>query len=137
MTLNERARERLGEEKDKKHVTIADLAAWCRWTGSKVHQKLLGRSAMTLDEFDTLCHALDIRPTEVLRDRGLEFCAEMTPTEMRELEQLRRLPRHAREMIQMYLRIEAREIEKRGLTDKSTKAKRNRITFDDAVFRDE
>ena len=40
---------------------------------------------------------MGISLTELVRDHGLEFCAEMTPTELRALENLRRLPQADRD----------------------------------------
>ena len=97
--LNERARERIRVEKAARKLSERELADLLQWSQSKVAQKLSGRTPMTLDELDALCFAVGIAPSEAVRDHGLEFCSEMTPTELRTLQQLRRLPSITRDAI--------------------------------------
>lgn len=99
MGLNERARQRLKAEKARRHLSERDIGDLLQWSQSKVAQKLSGRTPITLDELESLCFALSIAPTEAVRDHGLEFCAEMTPSEMRLLEQIRKLDDRTREGI--------------------------------------
>jgi transcriptional regulator with XRE-family HTH domain len=106
-TLNERVRDRLKERKAEKKVSERDLARWMNWSQPKVAQKLGGRTEITLNELESLCFALDLAPTEAVRDRGLEFCAEMTPTELRILEQLRALDPPTRAAIFHLLNIKS------------------------------
>jgi len=89
--LNTRARERLRDEKAKRKLSENDIAGMLQWTQSRVAQKLSGRTDITLNELEALCFALSLSPTEAVRDRGLEFVAEMTPTELRTLERLRQM----------------------------------------------
>ena len=89
--LNTRARLRLRDEKAKLGFSEQDIAGMIRWTQSRVAQKLSGRTDITLNELEALGFALSISPTEIVRDRGLEFVAEMTPTELRALEHLRKM----------------------------------------------
>lgn len=118
--LNERVRQRLREEAGKRKLSHRTLAAFLNWGQPKVTQKLTGRTPMTLNEFAALCFAVGLQPTEAVRDRGLEFSAEMTPTELRVLELFRQLPKAASEGLLTFLQISpARsEIESRGLTKK-------------------
>jgi hypothetical protein len=44
---------------------------------------------MTVEDLGALCFALDLHPSEAVRDQGLEFLAEMTPTELRVLMAIR------------------------------------------------
>lgn len=97
VSLNERARERLKAEKARRHITEQDLAGMLHWSQSKVAQKFNGRTPITLDELEGLCFCLSLSPAEVVRDRGLEFCAEMTPSELRFLEKVRQLPQRGRD----------------------------------------
>lgn len=92
--LSDRVRLRLREEMDRRGLSQQDVADLLKWTQSKVAQKLTGRTPMTLDELDALCFAVSLRPTEVVRDRGYEFCADLTPTEMRILERVRERGQH-------------------------------------------
>lgn len=95
--LNDRVRQRLKDEKARRHLSERELAQLLSWSQSKVAQKFAGRTPITLDELDALCFALSLAPTEAVRDHGLEFCAEMTPTELRFLERLRQLPPEVRD----------------------------------------
>lgn len=117
MTLNDRVRERFKDEKARKHLSERDLAGMLNWSQSKVAQKLSGRTPMTLDEFDALCFALSLSPTEAVRDRGLEFCADMTPTELRILEVYRAMPKDTRENFEQFFLYQTRiRVESRGIT---------------------
>ena len=90
-SLNDRVRDRLRQEKATNKISEREIAELIQWTQSKVAQKLSGRTPITLDEMEALCFALSIPPTEAVRDPGLEFCADMTPTELRVLERIRHL----------------------------------------------
>ncbi len=81
-----RVRRRVREELDRLGVVQRDIAGQLKWSQAKVAQKLGGRTPWTLEEFEALCFIAGISPTEAVRDRGVEFCAEMTPTELRFLE---------------------------------------------------
>jgi transcriptional regulator with XRE-family HTH domain len=128
MPLNDRVRERLREEKARVDVSNRDLAGFTGWSQAKVWQKLLGETELTLDELETLCFALGLTPTEAVRDRGLEFCAEMTPTELRILEILRRLPRPAFDGLMQFLHVQPRDLEKRGATPRKSRAPKARTS---------
>lgn len=90
--LPERARLRLREEITRRHVSQRDLASLLNWSQSRVGKILNGRVEMSMGDLEALCFAVDLAPTEVVRDHGLEFCAELTPTELRVLERMRQLP---------------------------------------------
>jgi transcriptional regulator with XRE-family HTH domain len=68
----------------------ADLAGLIGWTQSKVSKVLNGETVLTVDDLEALCFGVSLRISEAVRDHGLEFCAEMTPQELRVLEELRR-----------------------------------------------
>lgn len=116
VTLGERVRLLLREEKARKKLSEREMADLIQWTQSRVAQKLSGRTPITLDELESLCFALGLSPTEAVRDRGLEFCAEMTPSELRLLERLRQLPRPALDGIMAILQIAPASVERRGVT---------------------
>lgn len=90
-TLPDRARRRVREELDRRGVTQPDIAGQLRWSQSKVAQKLTGRTPWTLQELEGLCFVAGLSPIEAIRDQGLEFCTDMTPTEFRLFERLRQL----------------------------------------------
>ena len=74
-----------------------------------------------------LCFALNLRVTEVVRDHGLEFCAELTPTELRTLDQIRQLPPKEYEAIKLFLeRLTKTRIEERRARPRSNKPRRPR-----------
>lgn len=114
--LNERARQRIREEAAKRRLSHRTMAGFLSWGFNKVTQKMTGRTPMTLNEFDALCFAVGLQPTEAVRDRGLEFCAEMTPTELRLIEHYRQLPKHAAEGLLHFLQVTPGSIETRGVT---------------------
>lgn len=117
VALNERVRLFLREEKVRRALSERDIAGMLNWSHSKLASKMNGRTDITLDELDALCFALGVQPTEAVRDRGLEFCAEMTPTELRLLEQIRRLPKPTYDVLLHFLRSQqSAEVEKRGAT---------------------
>jgi transcriptional regulator with XRE-family HTH domain len=90
--LSEQVRLRLREEMDRLDLSQRDVANLLKWSQSKVAHQLTGRVEMSVDDLAELCFALNLNPTEAVRDRGMEFCAEMTPTELRILERIRQLP---------------------------------------------
>lgn len=90
-SLNDRARERLRTEKDRRKLSERDIADLLKWNQSRVSQKLTGRTPITIDELGALCFALDLSPLEAIRDPGLEFAADMTPTELKIHEKIKTL----------------------------------------------
>ena len=90
--LTEQVIERLREEIARKGFSQRDLAELLQWSQSRVAKFLSGRMALTLDALEAFCIILQLRPTEAVRDRGLEFCAEMTPGELRVFQILRSDP---------------------------------------------
>lgn len=105
MNLPDRVRQRLRDELTREKVSQQELADMIKWTQSRVAQKLTGRTPITLEELDALCFGLSLSPVEAVRDHGLEFCAELTPTELRMLEQIRRLPRPVIDAVLTLLRV--------------------------------
>lgn len=92
MTTSERALLRIREEMTERHLSQRDLAEALKCSQSRVAKILHGGVNLRLDDLQTLANAVGVSLTEVLRDRGLEFYAEMTPTELRVLEKVRRRP---------------------------------------------
>jgi len=88
--LSQRVRLRLRDELRVRKMSQQDLADLIGWTQSKVAQKINGRTDITLDDLEALCFGLSLMPSEAVRDHGLEFCAELTPLELRVLERWRR-----------------------------------------------
>jgi transcriptional regulator with XRE-family HTH domain len=73
----------------RRKLNQADLAGQIGWTQSKVSKVLNGDVTLTLEDLEALCFGVGLRLTEAVRDHGMEFCAEMTPTELRIVEGLR------------------------------------------------
>lgn len=97
--------ERIEQERVRKKISQQDVADLLGWTQSKVAQKLNQRSPTTLQELEALCFAVGLSKVEAVRDRGLEFVAEMTPTEMRILERLRQMPPPVVDAVMTLLRV--------------------------------
>src|SRR5581483_10025706 len=91
MTLNDRARHRLEVERTRRNLSQRDLGQLLNWSQARVAQKFSGRTPLTLNELESLCDALDMPVLAAVRDAGLDFCAEMTPVELRALKTFRKL----------------------------------------------
>lgn len=96
---------RIREAQQKQGLSQQDIADLIGWTQSRVAQKLTRRSPTTLEELEALCFAVGLSKVEAVRDHGLEFAAEMTPSELRILERLRQLPGWGRDAILALLRL--------------------------------
>lgn len=95
-TLADRARRRIRDEMMRKHLSQRDLSdllggAEAGWSQSRIAKFLSGRVELTVKAVEALAFAVGLAPTEVVRDHGLEFCAEMMPYELRLLEHFRQL----------------------------------------------
>ena len=103
--LSEQVRLRLREEMAVKEMSQRDVAGILTWSQSRVAHLLNGRVEMSIDDLAEFAQALGISPTEIVRDRGMEFVAEMTPSEMRFLERLRQLTQVQRDGLMVLLHI--------------------------------
>jgi transcriptional regulator with XRE-family HTH domain len=112
--LSEQVRLRLREEMEKQKVSQRDLASLVGWSQSRVAHLLTGRVEMSIDDLAEMAFALSLSVLEAVRDRGLEFCAEMTPTEMRALDALRAIGQSRRDAILTLLDINLKEHERRA-----------------------
>jgi len=92
MTLAERAVLRIREEMTERKISQRDLAERLRCSQGRVAKLLNGGVRLRLNDVGVLADAVGITVVEALRDRGLEFYAELTPSEVRILERLRRRP---------------------------------------------
>lgn len=119
-SLNDRVRDTLRAEKARRRLSERDIANLIQWSQSRVAQKLSGRTPITLNELEGLCFALGISATEAVRDRGLEFVAEMTPTELRLLERIRQLTPDQRAAILQILGVIQNDA-RRALPQKTVK----------------
>lgn len=96
--VSDRVRARLKEELihlDISQRALADALSKQTdeyWTQSKVGKVLNGHVELKIDDVDAISKVARIYLTEAVRDRGLEFYAEMSPTELRILERMRQRP---------------------------------------------
>jgi predicted transcriptional regulator len=84
--LADRLRHRLREAMRYRGVSQRDLAALLGWSQSKVGKVLTGSTKLNVEDWGEACEALRLPLVEAVRDPGLEFCATMTPTELRVLQ---------------------------------------------------
>lgn len=92
MTLAERALLRIREEMTERHIVQRDLAKDLKCSQGRVAKLLNGGVNLRVNDLKILADAVGITPVECLRDRGLEFYAELTPSEVRFLERCKRRP---------------------------------------------
>lgn len=102
---SERARLRIREEMARKHLSQRDLAGILDWSQSRISKNLNARIELGLDDLAAMCFGVGLSLTEAVRDHGLEFCAEMTPTELRVLERFRQLPPPIMEAVMTLLQV--------------------------------
>jgi transcriptional regulator with XRE-family HTH domain len=104
-TISDRIRVRLEEEMRKRNLSQTDVAGFLKWTQPRVSKILHGKVELGVEELAALCFAIGVPPTEMIRDRGMEFCAEMTPTELRVLEMFRSADQSERDLILRFLAV--------------------------------
>lgn len=103
----ERVRLRIREEMTALGVSQRELAERLKevtgvvWSQSGVGKVLTGRVELTVADVDAMVRALGMSLTEAMRDRGLEFVAEMTPTELRLLSIYRQKTQAFKDAIQI------------------------------------
>lgn len=92
MTASARALLRIREEMQERHVSQRDLADLMKCSQGRIAKILGGGVNLRLDDLEVLALAVGVSLVEAVRDRGMEFHAEMTPTELRLLERIRQRP---------------------------------------------
>lgn len=109
-TLNDRVRARLKEEIKRKHLSQRKVAHILNdpELQPQISRLLSGKQVIRLADLERLCFAVGIAPTEAVRDHGLEFCAEMSPTELRFLEALRALDPIDRDAVLRVLHVQTK-----------------------------
>ena len=90
-SLAESARLRIREEMDRKGITTREVADLLEWSQGKVGHLLTGYTELGVDDLGALCFAVGISPVEAVRDRGTQFCAEMTPMQLRVHERIKQM----------------------------------------------
>lgn len=107
-TVSDRARRRIREEMARKNLNQRDVADLLLWKESRLSKVMNGRIALGLEELHEVSFAVGLALTEVVRDHGLEFCAEMTPTELRFLERIRQLDQPSRDAFMQILDVKSK-----------------------------
>ena len=116
-TAADRARARIREEMARRNLSQRDIAARLKWNESRVSKLMSGRTDLTVNDLEGLCSAIGLAMTEVVRDHGFEFCAEMTPTELRFLERYRQITAQERDALMTLFGVtQSTRSEKRGIT---------------------
>lgn len=92
VTPAERAILRIREEMTARNLTQRDLADRLKCSQGRIAKMLKGRVELRVNDLDELARAVGLSTIEALRDRGLEFYAELTPSEVRLLERIRQRP---------------------------------------------
>src|SRR6476469_6437933 len=88
--LAARVRARLREEMARLDLSQREVSDLLNWSDQGRLSKILnGLQGITLEDLETLCFAVGLLPTEVVRDRGYEFSVEMTPAELNILKAVR------------------------------------------------
>lgn len=120
---SDQARLRLREEMERQKLSQREVSDLLRWSQSRVAKLLTGRVELTVDDLDAMCFALGIQLTEAVRDHGLEFCAEMTPSELRVLERIRQLPQNVLDAVMTIIDVKShtRRQERRALPAKAVR----------------
>jgi transcriptional regulator with XRE-family HTH domain len=96
-TLTQRFLTRVREEMARLELSQRDIAAFSGLSESKISKIMHGVLELGIEDAAKLCAAVSLSITEAVRDRGMEFCAEMTPTELRLLELWRKMSQPERD----------------------------------------
>ena len=75
------------------------------WVAKVIRGPRKGGQDVRLEDLDDLALALGVTSVELVRDHGLEFVAELTPSEMRVLQQFRKLPAPLQQTVRDMLTI--------------------------------
>jgi len=121
--LSVEVRSRLREELAKRKLSARAAAKHLGWHPSRVYHLLDGTVEMCVDDLEAFAIILQMRPTELVRDRGLEFAAEMTPTEYRFYERIRELTPQQIDAAMTLLAVAA-PTARRALPAKTSKGRR-------------
>lgn len=105
MKPSEHALLRIREEMQERRISQRDLAEKMDCSQGRIAKILSGGVNLRFDDLATLAEAVGIRLTEAVRDRGMEFYAEMTPGEMRMFTVYQRRPPAVQDAIQTLLGV--------------------------------
>lgn len=120
MTLAQRAVARIREEMSERKISQRDLAKELKCSQGRVAKLLNGGVHLRINDVGRMAEAVGLEPAEVVRDRGLTFYANMTPTEVAIVDRLRRRPQALQGLLLM-LDIKADETRTRVQVPKTPK----------------
>lgn len=121
MNRAEQALQRIRDEMSRKKLSQRDVAGILDWSQGRVAKILTGRVELRLLDLESLCFAVGLQLTEAVRDPGLEFVADMTPSELRLLERFRQLTAPEKDAYSTLMRVQSpatRPQERRALARK-------------------
>lgn len=95
---------------ERQKLVQREVADILEWSQSRLAKILTGRISLTVDDLEALCFAVGLSMVEVLRDRGMEFMAEMTPTELRIVNRIRELPQPVTDAVLTMLHVPAQSL---------------------------
>ncbi len=104
-SLSHRVLARIRHEMRDKKISQPDLAGMLHCSQSRISKILTEAAKLKVDTLGDLCQIVGLAVTEVVRDRGMEFVAEMTPTELRILEHIRGMSPRARQGLELLFEI--------------------------------
>jgi len=105
MLLSEQVRLRIRDEMRARQLSQRDVAGLTGWSQSKVAHQLTAHTEMKVDDLAALCFAVGLSVPEVVRDPAREWCAELTPTELRVVERYRTLPEAVQKATLVFLAV--------------------------------
>lgn len=120
-TVTQRILTRIQEEMARLELSQRDVAAFSGLSESKISKLRHGVLDLGLEDAGKLSAAVGLSLTEAVRDRGMEFCAEMTPTEMRFLELLRAMTQADRDAFFQLAGAKVKTEPRRALPAKAVK----------------
>lgn len=124
--LSERALRRIREEMRAKRISQPDLASMMGTHQSWISKLMTGFADLKLDTLAEICLHLGLPVSEVIRDQGMEWYAEMTPTEKRVFDAYRALTPDEKDLFErlLYRARPAPPVERRHATEPKPKPKK-------------
>lgn len=113
MSISSNALLRIREEMHNKDINQRDMAERLKCSQGRVNKMLNGGVNLRVEDLGALARAVGLPITETLRDRGLEFYAEVTPREQRILERLRQRGSHVEQAVLQLLDVEEKPLRRK------------------------
>jgi transcriptional regulator with XRE-family HTH domain len=132
---SDRARVRIRLEMARKRLNQTQLAQLIGWTQSRMSKVLNGRTDLGVDDLADMCFGLSLSLVEVVRDHGMEWCAEMTPSEFRFLERLREIDMGTRDAFLRFIEVKIENARRHASPIKDKKIPRGRAASQDMQYR--